>query len=106
VEKPWTYWMALPLVVTAGLALLAFIAVYLKKVVEPGVLRRDALAAGAAKRLPPPGARAPTGHWAPGRPPAPPPDRRRLSRRPPSLLPRSWPDLPVDCSPVAGPALH
>ncbi|HVL27540.1 MAG TPA: hypothetical protein VM390_05295 [Acidimicrobiales bacterium] len=59
VEKPWTYWMALPLVVTAGLALLAFIAVYLKKVVEPGVLRREALAAGAAKRLPPPGARAP-----------------------------------------------
>lgn len=42
---PWTYWMALPLLVGAFMILAGFGAVYLKKVVEPHVLRLDALAA-------------------------------------------------------------
>lgn len=41
---PWTYWMALPLVVSSALALLGFAAAYLKKVVAPDLQRRDALA--------------------------------------------------------------
>ncbi len=41
---PWTYWMALPLLVGSATMLVAFALVYLKKVVEPHVLRMDALA--------------------------------------------------------------
>ena len=42
---PWTYWMALPLLVGSVIMLVAFALVYLKKVVEPHVLYMDALAA-------------------------------------------------------------
>ncbi len=46
--RAWTYWMALPLVVSSALALLGFAAVYLRKVVAPDIQRRDALAAAKA----------------------------------------------------------
>ena len=42
---PWTYWMALPLLVGSAMVFVAFTLVYLKKVVEPQVLRLDALLA-------------------------------------------------------------
>ena len=42
---PWTYWMALPLLAGWAVVLPGFALVYLKKVVEPHVLRLDALAA-------------------------------------------------------------
>ncbi len=48
--KPWTYWTAFPLLVSAALVLVSFAAVYLKKVVEPDIERRDALAAAAVGR--------------------------------------------------------
>ncbi|MDQ4071202.1 MAG: hypothetical protein M3203_17295 [Actinomycetota bacterium] len=47
---PWTYWMAIPILVSTALLLLGFALVYLKKVVEPNVLRQDALEA--ARRNP------------------------------------------------------
>ena len=40
---PWTYWIALPVLVATVLALLTFLLVYLKKVVEPRVLYLDEL---------------------------------------------------------------
>ena len=42
---PWTYWMALPILVATVASLLAFVFVYLKKVVEPGLLYQDELRA-------------------------------------------------------------
>ncbi len=38
---PWTYWMALPILVIAVCTLMAFVGVYLKKVVEPRLLYED-----------------------------------------------------------------
>jgi len=40
---PWTYWLALPLLVGALAVLVGFALVYLKKVVEPHVLYMDHL---------------------------------------------------------------
>jgi len=45
---PWTYWMALPLLVGSLIMLVGFGLVYLKKVVEPHVLYMDALSAARA----------------------------------------------------------
>ncbi len=45
---PWTYWMALPLLVGSLIMLVGFGLVYLKKVVEPHVLYMDALTAARA----------------------------------------------------------
>ncbi len=42
---PWTYWMALPILVLAVCAVLAFFGIYLKRVVEPRLLREDQLRA-------------------------------------------------------------
>ncbi|HEX2047162.1 MAG TPA: hypothetical protein VHF27_05325 [Acidimicrobiales bacterium] len=42
---PWTYWMALPILAASVLATVAFGLVYLKRVVEPDLLRLDALEA-------------------------------------------------------------
>ncbi len=47
---PWTYWMALPILLSTVLVLLGFALVYVKKVVEPDVLRQDAVEA--ARRNP------------------------------------------------------
>ncbi len=38
---PWTYWMALPILVLAVCTVIAFVGVYLKKVVEPRLLHED-----------------------------------------------------------------
>ena len=46
--KPWAYWMALPMLVSTVAVLLAFAAVYLKRVVEPNLRRLDMLAANRA----------------------------------------------------------
>jgi p-aminobenzoyl-glutamate transporter AbgT len=43
--KPWTYWMAIPLLVSSVLALAVLAGVYLNKVVEPRIRREQALAA-------------------------------------------------------------
>ena len=48
---PWTYWMALPLLVAAVLVLAGFGLVYLKKVVEPHILLQASLAAARAASL-------------------------------------------------------
>ncbi len=42
---PWTYWMALPILVLAVCAVLGFFGIYLKRVVEPRLLREDQLRA-------------------------------------------------------------
>ncbi len=42
---PWTYWMAIPILVLAVCAVLAFFGIYLKRVVEPRLLREDQLRA-------------------------------------------------------------
>ena len=67
---PWTYWMALPLLVATVLFLVGFGLVYLKKVVEPHILLQDTLAASRAASLagtsgPPIGGRQPAGHSSP-----------------------------------------
>lgn len=55
---PWTYWMALPLMIGTAVVLIGFALLYLKKVVEPHVLYMDALAAARAPGLAgPPGER-------------------------------------------------
>ncbi len=41
----WTYWMALPTLVVTACALTVFALAYLKKVVEPRLLREDQLRA-------------------------------------------------------------
>lgn len=46
----WTYWLAPPILAVTVLFLLAFGAWYLKKVVEPRVLRSDLAQAGDARR--------------------------------------------------------
>ena len=48
---PWTYWMALPLLVATLLALAGFGLVYLRKVVEPHIPLQDYLAAARAASL-------------------------------------------------------
>ncbi len=48
---PWTYWMALPILALSALTMVTFGLVYLKKVVEPSVLRQDALQAAGAAQL-------------------------------------------------------
>lgn len=50
VTLPWTYWMALPMLVTAALVLVGFVGLYLKRVVEPSLWRRDHLEAVRAVR--------------------------------------------------------
>ncbi len=42
---PWTYWMALPILVLTACTLVVFVWVYLKKVVEPRLLLEEQLRA-------------------------------------------------------------
>ncbi len=42
--KPWTYWMAFPLLMSALLALVGFGSLYLKRVVEPKLRALDGVA--------------------------------------------------------------
>ncbi len=52
---PWTYWMALPILVVTVCTLVVFVGAYLKKVVKPRLLHEDHLR---ALELAPTGARA------------------------------------------------